>query len=537
MKKFFTSVAMALCMLSMSAKEYTCPLTVSMSGYDMPAGNIKVSVDEQENGKYTLRLDNFNLGGVMPVGNILVKDVEPTQCGNTIMLNAQQTIQITAGDQKDEDGNDLDWMGPGLGDVNILFKGELKGDNFNALLNIPVAGQLIVNVKLGEDANNIGQLPNSGFENFHTASYNNAYTSDEPNGWHSFMSSTGLLKGSVSTATHTFISEDVRKQEANDDSDEAQTENKSCVKIVSTPVKIFGVTAASANGTITTGQLNAGSATASDPKNNAFLNFENTATDGNGDPFYAVLNNKPDSIKVWVKFHAGEGNKNPQATISALLTNGQNVQDPEVDDYKSNIIARANKSDIESTDEWQQITIPFKYDNENEMPKAALVTISTCAVPSGGSKSEKDPDVLYVDDVELVYNADIKSIKLNGEELTGFDEIGDLTIDGYTKDITPESFEVEAEGAGAFVSKKITVEGNTAYACITVVSNDLKNSAVRTITFENVSTGIKNAQTVTLPNGVQAIYNLAGQKVSNMTSGQVYIIKTTDGKTKKVVMK
>ena len=30
-------------------------------------------------------------------------------------------------------------MGPGLGNVNILLKGELKGDNFNAYLNIPIS--------------------------------------------------------------------------------------------------------------------------------------------------------------------------------------------------------------------------------------------------------------------------------------------------------------------------------------------------------------------------------------------------------------
>ena len=34
-----------------------------------------------------------------------------------------------------------------------------------------------------------------------------------------------------------------------------------------------------------------------------------------------------------------------------------------------------------------------------------------------------------------------------------------------------------------------------------------------------------------------AIYTLDGQQVSNMTSGNVYIVKTTDGKTKKVIKK
>lgn len=531
MKKFFTSVALALCALSMNAKDYTCPLTISMSGTDIPVGKINVTVDKQDNGKYTLKLLNFNIGGYMPVGNIVVEDVEPTECGNTIMLNAQKAIQITAGEGEGE------WMGPGLGDVNILFKGELKGDKFNALLNIPVAGSLIVGVKLGDTADTMCQLPNAGFENFHTAKYDKN-TSDEPNGWHTFMSATGSLKSAVATAIHTWISEDVRKS----DQEDASTNTK-CVKIASTPVKIMGIAVASANGTITTGQLQTGSPTATDKKNCAFLNFKNTEIDGNGDPFYTVLNNRPDSMKVWVKYHAGEGNKNPQATVSALLTNGEYVQDPEDAEYASNIIAKASNTSIASTDEWQQISVPFTYsDSETKvMPKAALVTFSTCAVPSGGSKSEKDPDVLYVDDVELVYNAGFKSVKFNNEELTNFevdeDGNGTLEIKEYNKPINVNDFDVEAEGAGAFITKKITKDDDAVYVALTVTSNDLKNSVVRTITFPGATTGIKAPQTITLPNGVSAIYNLAGQQVSTMTQGQVYIIKTTDGKTKKVIKK
>ena len=51
MKKIFTLVAAALCSMSMMAKDYTCPLVVNMMGTDMPVGDIKVSVDEQKDGK------------------------------------------------------------------------------------------------------------------------------------------------------------------------------------------------------------------------------------------------------------------------------------------------------------------------------------------------------------------------------------------------------------------------------------------------------------------------------------------------------
>lgn len=529
MKKIFTLVAAAFCSMQMMAKDYTCPLTINLSGYDMPVGNIDVTVDDQGDGKYTLKLINFDMAGSMPVGNVVVSDVEATKCGNTIMLNAQKAIQITAGDKKDAEGNDQEWLGPSLGNVNILFKGELKGDNFNAILNIPVAGSMIVGVKLGEEANSLGQLPNSSFENFHEAKYGKA-TSSEPNNWHTFMSATGGLVSSVASAVHTWESTEVREEEG--------IESKKCVKIASTPVKFLGIPVASANGTITTGRLQAGSASASNPDNCAFLDLSNKELDANSDPFYTVLNNKPDYIKAWVKFHAGDGNKNPKATISALLTNGEYAQDPEKEDYNANIIARANNSAIESTDEWQEIVIPFTYADKETMPKAALVTISTCAVPSGGSMSEKDPDVLYVDDIEMVYDADIKQITLDGNDITdNFDEYDSYEIDNYGKDIDLNNITVEATGAGAFITKSINSDEENTYVTLTVTSNDLKTYDVRTITFNGITTGIKNAQSITTPNGVQAIYNVNGQQVSNMTSGNVYIIKTTDGKTVKFVKK
>ncbi len=530
MKKLFTSVALALALgtLSANAKDYTCPLTINMTGMDMPVGDINVTVDKQENGKYTLKLINFDMAGSMPVGNIIVEDVEPTVCGNTIMLNAQKTIQITAGDKKDADGNDQEWIGPALGDVSILLKAQMKGDGLKALLNIPVASSMIVNVKLGDNADSMCQLPNSGFEEFHTATYGK-YTSDEPNGWHTFMSATGDWKSSVAGVTHTWISDDVRN--------DADATSKQSVKIASSAVKLFGVPIASANGTITTGRLQAGSTTAENPKNCSFLDFSHTEVDGKGDPFYTVLNNKPDSLKAWVKFHAGKDNKNPTATISALLTTGEYAQDPDDGTHTANIIAKANTDAISSTDEWQQITLPFVYSNTEAMPKAALVTISTCAVPSGGSMSDSDPDILYVDDVELVYKAGIKSIKFNNEDISDkFDEDGNLKNNDYDKSLSLDDFVVEADGAGAFVTKKITSDDNLTYVTLTVTSNDLSEAVVRTITFNNVPTGIKNAS-VTTATGIHAIYNLAGQQVSSMTSGKVYIVKTTDGQTKKIVKK
>lgn len=54
----------------------------------------------------------------------------------------------------------------------------------------------------------------------------------------------------------------------------------------------------------------------------------------NGDPYYAVLNNKPDAIKAWVKFKAGDDNNNPTASISALLSNGKKYKTQKTANWK-----------------------------------------------------------------------------------------------------------------------------------------------------------------------------------------------------------
>lgn len=54
---------------------------------------------------------------------------------------------------------------------------------------------------------------------------------------------------------------------------------------------------------------------------------------------------------------------------------------------------------------------------------------------------------------------------------------------------------------------------------------------------KNITTGIKAPQATTKANNATSIFTLAGQQVSSMASGNVYIVKTTDGKTKKVIKK
>ena len=97
---------------------------------------------------------------------------------------------------------------------------------------------------------------------------------------------------------------------------------------------------------MTTGRLYAGNTDAGNKDNNTTMDFSTTDKDGNGDPFYPIFTTKPDAMTVWVKFK-GNVKDHPYATVKAILANGK-VQDPEKDDYKKNVMARATNAKIES---------------------------------------------------------------------------------------------------------------------------------------------------------------------------------------------
>lgn len=507
----------------MMAEDYTCPLLVDVEGTATRATQT-VTVNKQSNGKYTLSLKNFKMGS-QPVGNIEVKNVDATTCGNTICLSTQQAIQITAGDD-----SSIKWMGPGLGDVPIFLKGELSGNTFNAILSISMVdpdSPLNVRVELGDVAN-IGQIPNSNFEAFHEEKKNFFTKEDQANHWHSFINCTtteSILD--AAKVKHNWQSNDVRPG----------TDGSSSLEVKSRTT--FGQ---SANGTVTTGRIQAGSATADDPSNCSFLNLSNTDKDANGDPYYTILTSKPDAIELWTKFFVGKreaSNKdNIYATISAAITDGTYYQDPQGTTKYTNVVATAKNDKIESLNNtWQKLTVPFNYTGADVKPKAILVTISTCSVPGGGSLSDKDgeQDVIKIDDMRLVYNANATSIKFKGQELT--EEDGVYSAE-YTGEIKDGDIEVETDSKSAYVSKTLFKTEDGVLAIINVVSNDLK-AANRYIAYivGATTTGINKPTTSITPAGTQAIYNLAGQQVSCMTSGNVYIVKTTDGKTKKVIKK
>ncbi len=540
MKRFFTSLlATAAFAVSSMATDYKDMMTVSLDGNPTTPTETTISVEKTDDSGYTLSLKNFVLYMTtgdqvfpMPVGTIVLENVEAVTKGDVTTLKTSQDIEIAEGDDPTYEGS---WIGPGLsadGDlIPVNMTGEIRGDKFYTVININFMG-MNIDVVFG---NGGYQIENSGFENFHTATYvdgKNKYTSDEPNAWHSFNS--GIATGSASFLTkyalqngNTSVSDDVRP---------GSTGTKS-VAIKSSIVMGFQP----ANGTMTTGRLQAGSTTATDAANCSFLDMSSTDTDGNGDPFYTVLNGRPDALSVWVKYKQGQVNEQyPYATVSAVITDGTRYQDPEDKAY-TNVVAKAQDKTIESKGfEWQNLVIPFDYTSyasNDAQAKALLVTISTNAQPGVGSNDAENPDMIIVDDISLVYNSHLASLKVKGTEVEGFDKnvlSYDLKGEGA---ISVDDIEAVSDGQGAYVTKAVEGTDKGVKVTITVTSNDLKTTNVYTLNIEGATTtGINKVETTT-GKGTAAIYNVNGQRVDNMSQKGLYIIRQADGKTVKVLKK
>lgn len=517
MKKIFTLLTAVLCSLTITATDYKGKLMVVLDNTPLPNQDATISVTE-DNGKYTLSLKNFILmqpEGPMPIGNIVVTDIEATQENDMTILNASQDIVIASGD----DENITMWYGPILSSTGnplpVVVNATMIEDFLKAEIGIPFGG---MNITVYFDSRQF-QLPNSGFEDFHKASAGSA-ESDEPNNWHSFMSCTGNYASIVNTVPHTFISDDVRPESDG---------NKS---VLIKSGSIFGIVA---NGTLTTGQLMAGAMSATDTGNNAFIDLTNEEKDANGDPFYTRIHSLPDAISMWVKFKQGEAvPEHPYATMTAVITDGSYYQEPADKDYSSIIVARAANNTIESTGEWQKITVPFDYASySGKIPQTILVTISTNADPGQGTGN----DELYVDDIELVYNSQLSDITVNGVTIPNFDkdtyeyeymfESGSMPTSAELADI------IDFEGDGNEAMAEMQFDAVTNTASILVVAGDLSGTHTYTVKFKEGSTGIENVANGN--NTDKVVYNLQGQIVKTMKKGEVYIIKYANGKTVKSI--
>ena len=505
MKKLFTLLMAATLAIGSYAKDYTDNLVVSINNTTMSTQKSTISVDAQDNGKYTFLLKDFSFSG-MNIGDINLTDVEGNTVNGTTYLRTAQTVNVNL-------------MGSSIS-LPIILRAEIANDKLKADMDIAGMPGMAIHVTFAGGGDLGGfQIPNSGFEDYYT------YTNNiqEPLYWHSFASAGGSLASFVNGTKHTESSTEVRPGST----------GKSSLKVTSTEVNLF-IKKIVANGTVTTGRMIAGSATASSADNHAQIDMSSTDKDGHGDPFYVALNGQPDALDVWVAFKQGTPNsKYPYATVSAITTDGSYYQDPEDKTY-SNKRAEAKNAQIATTFTgntvtWKELSIPFSEVNKGITPKTILVTMSTNAAAGQGSGS----DELYIDDLSLIYNLPtVKGISFKGQTLT-FDKNNKAEIE-TSGTVSASDFNVETEGAlGAHVNTYINTakdeNGNDVpVAYIIVTSGDYKKFQTYTVSLPGATTtAIKSIATDNNSSKTE-LYNLAGQRISNAQPGQIVIGKKGD---------
>lgn len=509
MKKTLLSLALALLSsLSLSAKDYTDKLVVTVNGTSTRQ-TATISVDKNNDGTYNFNLKNFMLkmgGQTMGIGNITLNNLKAATSSKGDVVTTHQDIAITAGD----DPNVSNWMGPMLGTIPLDLKLLVNDEKLYTLIGIDMSKTLgqVITVTFGDNY----QLPNSGFEDYRTeqiSKLNDEYQQvtvnvEEPLNWHSFASATGDYAQAANALSdaHTYSSTEVRPN---------STGKKS---LLLTSASVFGITA---NGTITTGRMQAGDYDAASTKNCASLSTDNTSTDSHGDPFYALMDGTPDSIAVWVKFKQQTPvADHPYATISAAITDGTYYQDPQ-DKVYANVVATAKNAQIASNDfAWQHIVVPFKYNDNDVKAKAMLVTISTNADPGQGSAA----DSLYVDDISLIYNVDKPAVTVNGHAVTlDKDEVSANATDPAKATIVATTANKGAFGA----IRELSATDAQRKVELLYCSDDLKTIKTYTLVInKDAEAGISQIETAT--NKDSKVYDLNGREVKTMRHGNVYIL-------------
>ncbi len=237
-------------------------------------------------------------------------------------------------------------------------------------------------------------ITNGGFEG--------SWSNNEAQGWHSFYTATGNFASTARNSTQFTQATDVRPGSAGSHSALIQSKY---------------IVGAKANGNCTNGQINAGSMTADDPSGN--YNFSDPSNSGYNTKFVG----NPDSIIFWAKYIPADQNPSNsvnKARMHTVITTNARYQDPEASSYASVKVAEATVNySATSSMGWQRLSVPFTYSSLDPTSAAyMLVTFTTNQAPGAGTTSRSKVDKIYLDDVEMVYNHSLTSLKMNGSRIT-----------------------------------------------------------------------------------------------------------------------
>lgn len=176
-------------------RNYTEPLVVTINEESTEPQDVPVQVMTLVDGSCIFRLNNFKLTAgesSIPVGNIVVADVNVENKGQYDAISTKQDILITAG--TDESVPAEGWLGPMLGEVPLVLNGKMMADKLFVNIDIDMSATLeqIINVKLGTDEG-FPEIP-EGIEHI-DAAQGNATVIYDLNGIRQMLPLSRLAKG------------------------------------------------------------------------------------------------------------------------------------------------------------------------------------------------------------------------------------------------------------------------------------------------------------------------------------------------------
>lgn len=426
MKKTILTFCLAvMAVLALNAETYRGPIVVQYMGMTRTQ-TVDVTVTQGDNGLNTLVLE-------VPIfGTMTMSDVASSTTDGITVYSAERIV------------------------YNEVLQRNLRTVLFARTVN----GMMAANVTLPDQGASMWfntvddryQLPNSDLE-----AWSNT-TTGEPDRWHGFKTATGTWAWAAPATL--AQSEDVHSGSAGQYS------------AVVTSKSVFGTVA---NGTMTSGRLNAGSTSATDSTNNYAASAQSY-----GDDYFIPLQAKPDQFKVWLKFQPGATNS--RAKVSVKTFDGTYYQEPYPQGTTYTNLSGGIVGGQIAVCDWTQFTFPMNYENyagNNAETNGIFVTFSTNVNPGQGSNNDK----LFIDEMELVYLGALTDLRYQGASLQGWDP-STLNYSIQTASVPDlDDFTATVVGASAVLNKSMEQnEDGTYRIAISVVSADLQNAACYIIT-------------------------------------------------------
>ncbi len=298
------------------------------------------------------------------------------------------------------------------------------------------------------------QLLNPGFE-----SWEGTATNSRPSHWSSFPQADGSWAWAASTAQHYHRN-----------GGRPGSSGSSYLTIYSRSV--LGVVA---NGNMTTGQIHAGSTSASSSSNYNYTH--------RGSAYSHAFSGTPDSMYVWVSYYASSASS--QGSVRAYLHGDSDFRDPNdcttTSLYRGKAVAQFSRTTTSaSTPTWVQQRVPFVYDGTSSV-NYVLMSMTTNTTAGGGSAN----DSLSVDDIEFIYSAWLDSLYVNNVAVANFQRdifnYTDTLADVAALQAATVSYVTQASDAMATVDI-LEPDGLTRQFVLQVLAEDSVTSRTYTVT-------------------------------------------------------